>query len=342
MMPAGHGDCLWIEYGDGSSLSRVLIDCGVKGNYSRLKECIGKLPPAERRFELFMLSHIDDDHIGAAVPLLADTALGVHYGDIWFNGWKHLPQDKLNARQGEEFSALILNHKLNWNLWRQGQAIVLGGDPLPTCTLPGGMVLTLLSPTHDKLATLAKRWNDEIRALKKMPGDAAAFLGRTVSTSTAVDELAEAKFSGDTAPNNGSSIAVLAEYQGKRVLFGADAYSPALEASVNKLLAERKVSRLVIDAFKLPHHGSGNNLDVPLLKLLDCKHYLVSTNGKHFNHPDREAIARVIRHGGERPKLWFNYTTPLNDVWARADLQSKWNYDAEYPPAGQDGLLFKV
>ena len=344
MLPAGHGDCLWIEYGMGTALSRVLVDCGTARRYPGLHQRISQLPMAERHIELFVLSHIDDDHIGAAIPLLADTALGVRYGDIWFNGWKHLPQDKLNARQGEEFSALIDKHKLPWNQWQNGQAIVLGDGALPTHTLPGGLVLTLLSPTRATLANLAVKWEKEIKALNRTPGDAAQFerLGRSPSTSTEVDRLAESAFTGDTAANNGSSIAVLAEYQGKAVLLGADAYSPVLQASVSKLLEHRGQTRLKLDAFKLPHHGSANNLDVTLLALLECKNYLVSTNGKHFNHPDREAIARVIRHGGTRPRLWFNHRSPINEVWDRADLQSTWHYDANFPVSGSEGLLVRV
>ena len=35
VLPAGHGDCLWIEYGDSASPRYVLIDGGAKGTYKR-------------------------------------------------------------------------------------------------------------------------------------------------------------------------------------------------------------------------------------------------------------------------------------------------------------------
>lgn len=35
MLLAGHGDCLWIEYGDPTAPRRVLIDGGATGTYKR-------------------------------------------------------------------------------------------------------------------------------------------------------------------------------------------------------------------------------------------------------------------------------------------------------------------
>jgi beta-lactamase superfamily II metal-dependent hydrolase len=346
MLPAGHGDCLWVEYGSGATRSRVLIDCGTAGTFDAvLKARIEKQKASDRDFELFILSHIDDDHIGGAIPMLqAAKGLGVSFADVWFNGWKHLRAGLLGAKQGEVFSALIQKNGLPWNAWRGGLAIVLPGDELPTCTLPGGMVLTLLSPTTDKLKNLAEQWEQAIEELHLTPGKAEDFglLARNVSTSKDVKALADAPFSSDVAVNNGSSIAVLVEYQGKSALLGADAHAPLLVASINKLLKQRGAKKLKLDAFKLPHHGSQNNLNIELLQLLDCRNYLLSSNGSRFNHPDREAIGRVIRYGGDNPRLHFNYESSLNAVWKEAALQRDFKYEAVYPQAKEQGLVVRL
>src|SRR6185312_15243803 len=136
------------------------------------------------------------------------------------------------------------------------------------------------------------------------------FLGRTPTTSTDVDKLADAKFVADDGKRNGSSIAFLAEFEGKSALLAADAHAPVLVQSVRKLLKERKMEKLRIDALKVPHHGSAKNLNNDLLKLLDCPRYLISTDGTRHHHPDHEAIARVIKYGknGENGStLYFNY-----------------------------------
>jgi glyoxylase-like metal-dependent hydrolase (beta-lactamase superfamily II) len=49
-----------------------------------------------------VVSHIDADHIGGVIELLEDTALGVSFGDIWFNGYRHLPAPKAPAAPPRE------------------------------------------------------------------------------------------------------------------------------------------------------------------------------------------------------------------------------------------------
>jgi hypothetical protein len=259
---------------------------------------------------------------------------------VWFNGWRHL-SGRLTARQGEMFSTAIQDFELPWNAWRDGDAIVIDDGPLPVQELPGGMKLTLLSPTRQQLKRLAPVWTRELKRYGLEPGsrvDYTRFLKGTPSTSTDVDELAAVPFSSDAGVPNGTSIALLAEYRGAAALLGADAHAPVLAASIERLLRERGLDRLRADVFKLAHHGSRNNISADLLRLLDCRHYLLSSNGDHFCHPDREAIARIIKFGGERPSLHFNYKSRYNEVWARPDLQEKYSYAARFPAADALGL----
>ena len=73
MLPAAHGDCLWIEYGDGKQTRRILIDGGPAHTYPALRARILHLPPDARRFELLVITHIDGDHIEGIVRLLQDA-----------------------------------------------------------------------------------------------------------------------------------------------------------------------------------------------------------------------------------------------------------------------------
>ena len=344
MLPAGHGDCLWVEYGDKQATHRWLIDGGTQSSATGLLRHIEALPASDRRLELLLLSHIDSDHIGGALPLMKSVQQGLELGDVWFNGWHHL-SGRLGAKQGEMFSSAIADLRLPWNAWRRGDAIVVDGDDLPSTTLPGGMKLTLLSPTPAQLAKLAPAWQQELKKAGLVPGsrvDYSRFLKGSPSTSTDVDQLADSAFNGDTAPANGSSIAVLAEFGGAAVLFGADAHDPVLRESVRTLLRKRGLERLKLDALKVSHHASQNNLSKELLALIDCKRYCVSTNGDYFCHPDREAIGRIIKYGGERPELHFNYLTRYNEVWKRPDLQERYRYTAHYPQRAEEGAAVSL
>jgi hypothetical protein len=70
-----------------------------------------------------------------------------------------------------------------------------------------------------------------------------------------------------------------------------------------------------------------------LLERVRCGKYFVSTNGAQFKHPDREAIARVIEHGGPSPTLYFNYDTTLNAVRGTPTLTEEFDCDTVYVDA---------
>jgi beta-lactamase superfamily II metal-dependent hydrolase len=347
VLPAGHGDSLWIEYGDAATTHRWLIDCGTQQTARYLLKRVEAVPPGERFLELFVMSHIDSDHIGGALPFFRAVERGLRIGDVWFNGWRHI-SGRLGARQGEMFSTAIEDFDLPWNAWRDGGTIVVEGDALPEHVLPGGMKLTLLSPTPDRLKKLGPVWQRELKRYGLEPGSRVEyrkFLKGTPSTSTDVDKLADEAFGGDNGAPNGTSIAVLAEFGGASALLAADAHAPVLVQSIDKLLKQRGVERLKVDVFKVSHHGSQNNVSTDLIKRLDCSRYIVSTNGYHFCHPDRQAIARIIKYGGQEgrpPALYFNYASQYNEVWKSPERQEKYKYSTSYPPADQPGTVVSV
>lgn len=63
---------------------------------------------------------------------------------------------------------------------------------------------------------------------------------------------------------------------------------------------------------------------------LACSQFLVSTNGKKFHHPNREAIARAIRSCADA-SLAFNYRTEFTAPWGDTDLQTNEHYTAAFP-----------
>ncbi|HEY0139450.1 MAG TPA: MBL fold metallo-hydrolase [Thermoanaerobaculia bacterium] len=337
LLPAGHGDCIWIEYGTAGQTHRVLIDAGTPGTYKRLKQRIGKQP---MHFELFVITHIDADHIGGAIKLLSDA--NVTYDDIWFNGWDHIngrvpAMTALGSKQAEAVSQLIVDRKLPWNRAFGGAAVVLTRAPL-TKTLPGGMTLTLLSPYREQLTKLIPDWEKELRAATLKPKRRESPLALGGDEALDVDTLAAEAFESDTAAANGSSIAFIAEYKRKRALFTGDAHVPVLLDSLKKL---QPAGAMKIDLLKLAHHGAGGNTSNDLLKRLTCPRYLISSNGAYFKHPERTAIARIVKRSGKK-KLIFNYATQFNSMWRDAGLQSKYKYETSYPADEVSGAVIDL
>lgn len=188
MLPAAHGDCLWIEYGRGAEVHRILIDGGPAHTYPALRERILHLPEGERRFDLFVITHIDADHIEGTVRLLQDApALACRFDRIWFNGRDQLNQvpdpagQPLGAVQGEMLGVLIADYEKAtgttvWNADLPGRlaSIDRRTDALPVVHLAGDCRLTLLSPDHDRLLDLKDHWADELRKARVASGDVEA------------------------------------------------------------------------------------------------------------------------------------------------------------------------
>lgn len=359
MLPALHGDALLLHYGpkDGRQ-RRLLIDGGPIGAWAALRARVQALPSGDRHFELVVLTHVDTDHVDGLIRLFAErTPWPFSVGQVWFNGWRQLaPQHGLlGGKQGEYFSALLA-HRLKarqWNAAFGGEAVVVPEyGPLPEKSLDGGLRLTLLSPTPRTLEAMRKAWAKDIKG-SILPGDLESawqaltskkrYLPRQglLGSTPALDALLEQQSRPDNSAANGSSIALLAEYEGKRVLLLGDAHPEVVTSSLRLLLAQRGLDRLAVDAVKVAHHGSKANTSDELMALIDSPRYLISTNGDQFSHPDSEAVQRIIsRTQGHPLTLYFNYRSAFNEAWADPERQKTLGYTTVYRErdAGEDDL----
>src|SRR5262245_4800263 len=84
ILAAGSGQSLRLTYGKSDAPRHILIDCGPAPTARAIQNWLDELPPDQRRLELLVLTHIDADRIGGAIPLLSNEQLQVQYGDIWF------------------------------------------------------------------------------------------------------------------------------------------------------------------------------------------------------------------------------------------------------------------
>jgi hypothetical protein len=155
-----------------------------------------------------------------------------------------------------------------------------------------------------------------------------------------VYDLAEQSFNPDHSEPNGSSISFLAEYSGRRVLFAADAHATQLCESIRQFMAERGLSgSLPVDVMKMSHHGSARNNSHDLLRLIDCRRFLISTNGSRHHHPDPEAIARAITLSEGEVELYFNYRSEETELWDSQILRQAHGFQTIFP---EDGPGLKV
>jgi glyoxylase-like metal-dependent hydrolase (beta-lactamase superfamily II) len=357
MLPGGNGDALWIEYGDVGAPRRILVDGGTKGSWDDpdgLRARIEALPAGERSFELLVVTHVDGDHIEGALALLQTDALGVTYGDVWFNGWRHLPQtlEPRGPVEGELLTDAIVHRGLPWNDAFGGGAVVVPfHGPLRSAELADEMKVTVLGPGPEQLVALKPEWRTAVEEAGLDPdkprpvpaADEPLSPGAAVlATKPDVDALAASAFHQDTAKPNGSSIVLLLEHDDATALLTGDAFPSVVLQGVGRYLADIGESRLALDAFKTPHHGSRANVSSELLEALDCKRHLISSNGSKTSHPHPEAVGRTIASAGPGSTLFFNYSTRFNDLWADAELRDLHRYETVYPDAGRFGVSVKL
>lgn len=339
MLPAAQGDCLWIEYGDPSDPHRILIDGGpaTHASYGVLRSRVAALPRERRRFELIVVSHIDIDHIDGVVRLLEDD-LGVTYDDFWFNGFQHLMPgvETFGGRSGERLTARLRNGP--WNQSFCGRAVATDGGRPVSRTLPGGMELTVLSPGTEELRQLHPKWEAEARAAGLSPGLAPPehekAPGIEVFGPPNVEQLLREPYESDDTLANGSSIALYAEYENTSAALLADAFAEVLLPSIDHLVGAG--NPLETDLVKVSHHGSRGNTPAELVKRLHSPRWLISASGAYYRHPNREAIARIVKHAPDEAELVFNYETEFTRPWNTKGLKQRYRYQARFPSAPEE------
>lgn len=366
LLPAGPGDCIWLEYGQPGDMHIILIDGGVNATYERLAKRIA-LAAAERgaaglHLDLVVVTHIDNDHIEGILRLFKEPLPSVTVGDVWFNGnlqLANLPEplpeevrpdllgaglglprpDLLGLKECDQLSQVLIDRGEKWNaafastpVMRPQQGELLAWE----CA---GLKLTVLGPPIARLRKLASEWK---KFKDQDPEDQRPdLLGKKDAWPPKWLSLP----SSDTTIRNGTSIVLLAEYGDQRLLLAGDAFAGDILEGLQQFQAARGLSgqALPLNIFKLPHHGSARNISPELLESVACQHFLISTDGSgNSKHPDQQALLRVLKHSAHRPCLGFNVATAANRNWRdrKSDVLKLYlaNYDTLYAEDPEEGL----
>jgi len=348
LFPGRDGDALVLTWGDESAPKRMLIDAGRESAWAALKRAYKDLPEEQRTFELLVVSHIDADHIAGVLKMLADPDRPIRFKEIWFNAYHHLAGgdwETFGPAQGDALSDLLKDRPDRWNTRFGGNAVVIeDGQSLPRFTIEG-LEITLLSPTRRKLQALIPEWKAWLKAegLDRDMAPVAEPPPRSIvpegyeafGPKPDVQALAAGPQWEDSGAPNGSSIAFAADFEGKRVLLSADAHFGVLIESLSALPeGERR-----FDLVELSHRGSGRNLSRGLVELLDCSRFAISTDGSRHDHPDPEAIARLLLWKPGPKHLYFNYRQEEAAMWNDRQLKSEHAYECTYPDEADMGHL---
>lgn len=342
LLPALDGDCMLLTWGDDGPLHHMLVDGGRSGAYRVLFDRLEGIVERGERLDLYVLTHIDGDHIGGALSYLKDRRRPITPDCVWFNGYRQIKGRELRSmKQGDDYSQFL--DELRWPLNVQFEEGAVSIETAPEEIDVAGLKIRIVSPTAARLHALGKDWEKWRAQSKEKDPTAEGVRGRGPEKPPIPDPLVIEDMIADGAVDtelpNGSSIAFVAEWKGVRVLLTGDAHPDVLIGALGPFAA-LEGGRFRVDLLKASHHGSAKNTSREFIEMLDCRRMAISTNGSIHGHPDPNSIARFIHFGVPgRKVIYFNYQTPQTRPWGSPQVQERYGYVARYPEPGQDGTL---
>lgn len=333
---AFYGDCLVLRYPGPDGKERLwIVDGGPKAEtvggkkiatwkdvlLPRLKEInpAKKLPVA-----LGMVSHIDDDHIFGVQKLTNElrgalpASGAVEFSRFWFNSFdkiigpkpaglsaeaeaetaslqstsgppdlpavddEHAQAIMQSVPQGNLLASDLVALKLQGNKPVGGLIVARPGQPAFNVE---GAKVTVVGPLQARLDKLRAAWAKAMQTSAKGARQQAL-----------QDLFLPAKFQDKSIPNL-SSIVVLVEVAGKRLLLTGDAHGDDIVTAWTDLGLGALPAKL--DVLKMPHHGSIRNCTEKFLRSFEAKHYVFSANGK-FDNPDAPTLEALVAIHGKR------------------------------------------
>ena len=310
-LQAFYGDSLLLHVDD----KLCLIDGGPFRTWQtslhpRLEQLRGGA--ATLRIDLAMVSHIDGDHIqgltdlaGAMVELADDhQPQPYEVGGLWHNAFDDVLGNRaaeVPAAAGPVVASIGQGRELRDQAihlgWPRNQPF--GGLVIAPREVPfGAATLTVVAPDAGALSDLDAKWE---QWLAHHP------------------EAVQAAAYDDHSVFNLSSIVVLAEADGKRMLLCGDARGDKVLEGLEGAGKLPAGGTLALDVLKLPHHGSIRNVDQDFFQRLPARHYVISANGRDGNPESATLEAIAASRADDDFEIHFTNRTGQNDIAQRLD-----------------------
>ena len=320
-LPVSYGDSFVIECEKGGQRGVVLVDGGPQG----YGEVVEKKVEEVGTPDLMVLTHYDNDHIGGLTDYIKSyNGKGkLPAKEVWANcaGYASVVEAPKLTADGKVSPIMTESIPQGVNLARLLAAIAQKGELTWRDDLIEGFSkefpfasVEVVSPTAEG-RQLAVGKQEKVAATMKPE---AATMSKSLDKEEIVlplEDLAQdcpkppsAKVDAEVA--NAASIAILLRCDDLSILMLGDCYPH----NVVDYLRKNKYSEtnpLEVDFVKVAHHGSRHNTSNELLDLIKCNHFIISTNGNKFGHPDREAFAHILCHPtrdrSEKVHFYLNY-----------------------------------
>lgn len=297
-IPMQYYDAIVIHFTDDDGYGHnIIVDGGEifspKICYTdKLKVHLEKIFNKRESIDLWIITHIDNDHIGGLYHFINDGVFfeknHAQLKEVWMNyggDGDFVVQRKgvIGYNSGKKLRNVLHEKKINL---KEGVIAGISRDV-------ANVGISVIAPDVDSYNRYIKWWNSKEFNDNVKTSDGLV-RGGNWDYDIKFTNFDLKRYDEDNEVKNNSSIAFVLFYNQYKVLFSADSCSSILLNGLEKtkLLKNGKVS---LDLVHVPHHGSSRNSCFSFLKSLVCNQYVITGNGENkYKLPDKETIARLI------------------------------------------------
>ncbi len=308
-IPMHYYDAIIIHFtDDDGNPHNIIVDGGeinsAKYCYTdRLKGKLEEIFNNGESIDLWVITHIDNDHIGGLYNFINDKEFFESHHqqlkEVWMNyggkGDYDVQRDgTIGYSSGKKLRDVLREKKVNV---REG---IIAGQSATFANVE----ITVVAPDSDTYDRYMKWWNG--KEFKEMVETTDGLVsGGEWDYETAFKDFDLKHYEEDKDVKNNSSIAFVLTYEKHRILFAADSSSSILMKGLNAVNLE-KDGKVKLDLMHMPHHGSSRNTSYRFLEAIDSPKYVITGNGENrYKLPDKETIARLNAANPEGCELHF-------------------------------------
>lgn len=340
------GDAAKIRFlGADHKFHNIFIDSGHEKTFrSILMDEIQNINTRGENIDLWILSHIHDDHIGGTLKYL-DLIKSGELEDVvdkWYYNVPRFYPVNINDKKSisSNASSITQGDIIYEYLKRTSKLSEIDiTSELKTINF-FGLKITFLTPSITKLNSLRKKY--PVNTVNEL--ELSEFISisdtKTIKENDYLVKTLEFNlddFVEDKSIENGSSIALITDFNGYKILWLADSHPSDVVKSLKKMGYTEK-RQFDCDWVKVSHHGSSGNNSNELYNLINCNNYLFSVNGENkYNLPSKHCLARILRNKNRAKESVYNFHFTYDNETLRSifevdgkDIFSKLNFTVNY------------
>ena len=336
-LSVGCGDGIVIRFlGNDDRYHNIIIDGGTeKGKVyeNTLRQEIRQIIDRKEIIDLWVISHIDDDHIGGLLKFINDTELieesNLKETVFWYNSYEfdYEISSKDTVLLSEKQSSRLKDY-----LTENSNAVsntIFAGKRVDFY----GLEMTILSPIESFFEVVDKSDDTTILLGGKLEAD----------WDKKVENFDLAQFEEDSKKEHRHCIALLLNYSNKRFLLSSDSYPSVLIESLMKLGYDTK-TKLDLEILQLSHHGSKFNTSLEFLQIINCKKFVISADGYNkYNLPNKETIARVLNTSEYPVEVHITHKNDITESLFKVDDDTiKNKVSLLFPECFSNFLSFRI